>query len=88
MEIIKEGVAEIRGKLDTYREMRQVSEVVNLQKEVMLKIQNAYKVQMEASCHIDRVQPDQKQAARWGGGVHKHDREPEWRVLLIWLSDD
>ena len=38
MEIIKEGVAEIRGKLDSYREMRQVSEVVNLQKEVMLKI--------------------------------------------------
>ena len=87
MEIIKEGVAEIRGKLDSYREMRQVSEVVNLQKEVMLKIQNAYKVQQVVSYPIDRVQLDQKQADRWGGGVYKHDCEPEWRVLLIWLSD-
>ena len=38
MDVIKEGVAEIRGKLDSYRDMRQVSEVVNLQKDGMLKI--------------------------------------------------
>jgi hypothetical protein len=38
MEVIKDGVTEIRGKLDSYREMRQVSEVVNLQKDGMLKI--------------------------------------------------
>ena len=38
MDVIKEGVAEIRGKLDSFRDMRQVSEVVNLQKDGMLKI--------------------------------------------------